>query len=96
MIITTTLNVHWKKYEWEDEADLVINQYTYEDDSKFQFIKTIDVEVNVPEFDENTFNASSIVVLKEDKRKVMVVAELAIKEIDEKIESLLAIEMGAL
>jgi predicted TIM-barrel fold metal-dependent hydrolase len=92
MIITKTLNAHWLKLKWWDEPVLVLNEYRYEDDD-YQFIKTIDVEVDVPEFDQNTFNASSIVALKENKRKVMVVAELAIKEIDQKIESMLAIEM---
>jgi hypothetical protein len=93
MIIKKEVNLHWRKWDWEEGgAMLVVNQYMYDDDKSYQFIKTIEVEVDVPEFDQATFDLGSVAALKEERKKVMAVSELALKEIDEKINKLLAIE----
>jgi len=93
MIITKEVNLHWRKWSWDVKPELLINQYTYEDDKDYQFIKTIEIEVDVPEFDQKSFDLGAVESLKEERRKVLVVAELALKEIDDKIENLLSLEM---
>jgi hypothetical protein len=93
MIIKQEVNLHWRKYEWHAEAALVVSLHNWDDDKDYQFIKTVEIEVDVPEFDQRTFDLGTVATLKEERKKVLVVAELALKEIDGKIESLLAIEM---
>jgi hypothetical protein len=95
MIIKKEVNLHWRKWDWDDgDAILVVSQYTYADDKDYQFIKTVEIEVDVPEFDQKTFDLGAVAALKEERKKVMAVSELALKEIDEKINKLLAIEFN--
>jgi hypothetical protein len=93
MIIKKEVNPHWRTWDWNAKPPLIANQYLCEDVNEYQFIKTVEIEVDVPEFDQATFDLGVVATLKEERKKVMVVAELALKEIDDKIESLLAIEM---
>jgi hypothetical protein len=90
MKCTDTVYIHWQKYLWQDEEKFKLKGYKDDTSPDCIFIREMEVEFEVP--DDFDPVPKQIDMLKEAKQKLMADTQVKINNIDEQIQSLLAIE----
>ncbi len=92
MKVNVKAYLHWEHQTWMDTPEFRFwpNDMTPAGDARRQFISAHEFEVEIPDnFDPIT---GVIATLKAEKQKVLADAHVKAKQIDDQIQSLLAIE----
>lgn len=90
MKVTDTVYIHWQKYEWQDAGKFRALCYESNTSPECILIGKAQIEFEVPDnFDPVP---KQIAVLKEAKAKLQAETQVKVNNIDEQIQSLLAIE----
>jgi hypothetical protein len=93
MKIKTTAYIYFTKYTWQDKGIYQVFSYKYEDDENRTFVCEQVIEIEVPEDYDPT--AQQIAALESQKVKVMSESYDTVKEINDRISKLQALEYTA-
>ena len=91
---TVTLYVHAKKFNWDNVWDYDIHTFVRTTDTTqmFELLKEINLEIEVPVIDQKSMSLQEIEQLRDQIKKVDAEAQMQKNAIEERIQSLLAIE----
>jgi len=90
MKVKDTVYMHWEKYNWQDEGKFRLLSWKSDTSPEILFIKELEVEFDAPDSYDPV--PEQIAVLKSAKQKIMAETQVKVNNIDEQIQSLLAIE----
>jgi len=93
MKITTTVYVHFQKYEWEDRGTYQVYSFKANDDDTRTFVCEQEIEVEVPDNYDPT--AQMIAALEARKERAMADFNKTVMEINTRISKLQALEYTA-
>lgn len=90
MKVKITAHVHYRKYRWEPEGVFEIFSVRLDDSDSCTYVGEREVEVEVPDNYDPT--AQQIAALEEQKEKAAAEYHSKVREINERISSLQALE----
>jgi len=90
MKIKTTVHIHHQKYEWEDEGQYLVYSCKLDDTDYRVHVCEQEIEIEVP--DDFDPRAQQIAALEAEKKRVMAEYQMSVKRIQDRINSLQAIE----
>ena len=93
MKIKTTVDVHFQKYEWEDEGTYQVYSFKASDDDTRTFVCEQEIEVEVP--DDYDPTAQQIAALEAKKEQAMSDYNKTVMDINTRISKLQALEYTA-
>jgi len=90
MKIKTTIYVYFQKYDWQDAGIYLVMAYKHNDDENQTFVGEREIEIEVPDSYDPT--AQKIAALEAQKQKAMSDYNDTVKEINDRISKLQALE----
>ena len=94
MKIKKTLYIQAEKYSFDDEFSVMVNSFKFESDSSRVVVDIAEheIELEVPDLDQNKLTLAHIDQLRQMKVKVMAENELRLVNIEGEIQKLMALE----